>query len=108
MLSPCIMSHPKGGKGFYFGLNTSNIEICVPITSNAILIARNEQMKEGTFSATKEIIGLTNTKLVLSANWFFYSKTEEILLVNDDISVFKHNISTNKSKNSESVKTAGV
>ena len=102
------MSHPKGRKGFYFGLNTSNIEICVPITSKAILIARNEQMKEGTFAATKELIGLTNTKLVLSANRFFYSKTEEILLVNDDISVYKHNISTNKSKHSDSVNAAGV
>ncbi|MBU0541037.1 MAG: DUF4238 domain-containing protein [Gammaproteobacteria bacterium] len=105
---PFIMSHPKGRKGFYFGLNTSNIEICVPITSKAILIARNEQMKEGTFAATKELIGLTNTKLVLSANRFFYSKTEEILLVNDDISVYKHNISTNKSKHSDSVNAAGV
>jgi len=97
---PFIMSHPKGGKGFYFGLNTSNVEICVPITSKAILIARNEKMKEGAFTATKELIGLTNTKLVLSAGRFFYSKTEEVLLVDDDISVYKHNISTNKSKHS--------
>jgi hypothetical protein len=94
--NPFIMSHPKGGKGFYFGLNTSNIEICVPITSKAILIARNEKMKQGAFTATKELIGLTNTKLVLSASRFFYSKTEEILLVDEDISVHKHNISTNK------------
>ncbi len=95
--TPFIMSHPKGGKGFYFGLNTSNIEICVPITSKAVLIARNEAMKEGVFTATKEFIGLTNTKLVLSANRFFYAKTEEILLVDDDISVYKRNINTNKS-----------
>ena len=106
--NPFIMSHPKGGKGFYFGLNTSNIEICVPITSKAILIARNEEMKEGAFTATKEFIGLTNAKLVISANRFFYSKTEEILLVDDDISVYKHNISTNKSKHSDSVNAAGV
>lgn len=95
--NPFILSHPKGGKGFYFGLNTSNVEICVPITSKAILIARNEEMKEGSFIASKELIGLTNTKLILSTSRFFYSKTEEILLVDDDISTYKHNISTNKS-----------
>jgi hypothetical protein len=94
--NPFILSHPKGGNGFYFGLNTSNIEICVPITNKVILIARNEEMNEGAFVASKELIGLTNTKLILSANRFFYSKTEEILLVDDDFSVYKHNISTNK------------
>ena len=105
---PFILSHPKGGKDFYFGLNTSNIEICVPITNKAILIARNEKMEEGTFTATKELVGLTNTKLALSARRFFYSKTEEIILVDDEISVYKHNISTNKSKHSDSVNAAGV
>lgn len=106
--NPFILSHPNGREGFHFGLNTSNIEICVPITSKAILIAKNEEMKKGTFSATKEIIGLMNTKLVLSANRFFYSKTEEILLIRDDLSVYKHNISTNKSKDLDSLNAAGV
>lgn len=105
---PFILSHPKGGKGFYFGLNTSNIEICVPITNKAILIARNEKMEEGTFTATQELVGLTNTKLALSARRFFYSKTEEIVLVDDEISVYKHNIITNKSKHSDSVNAASV
>jgi len=95
--NPFILSHPKGKKGFYFGLNTPNIEICVPINSKAILIARNEKIKETAFIASKELIGLTNTKLILSTSRFFYSKTEEMLLVDGDISVYKHNISTNKS-----------
>jgi hypothetical protein len=94
--NPFILSHPKGGNGFYFGLNTSNIEICVPITNKVILIARNEKMNEGAFVASKELIGLTNTKLILSASRFFYSKTEEVLLVDDDFSVYNHNINTNK------------
>ena len=101
--NPFILSHPKSGNGFYFGLNTSNIEICVPITSKAILIARNEEMKEGSFVASKELIGLTNTKLILSTSKFFYTKTEDILLVDDDISTYIHNISTNKSKHSDAV-----
>lgn len=105
---PFILSHPKGDKGFYFGLNTSNIEICVPITNKIILIARNEKIKEGTFAATKELVGLTNTKLTLTARRFFYSKTEEFVLVDDNISVYKHNISTNKSKHSDSENTTGV
>lgn len=106
--NPFILSHPKGSKDFYFGLNTPNIEICVPITSKAILIAKNEEFKEGTFTATEKLIGLTNFKLVLSASRFFYSNTEEILLVDDNISVYKHNISTNKSKYSDSVNAADI
>ncbi|PKH88266.1 DUF4238 domain-containing protein [Colwellia sp. Bg11-28] len=106
--NPFILSHPKGGSGFDFGLNTSNIEICVPITSKAILIATNEEMKEGSFVASKELIGLTNTKLILSTRRFFYSKTEEILLVDDDISVYKHNISTHKSNHLNRVNAVGI
>lgn len=93
--NPFILTHPKGRNGFYFGLDTSNIEICVPITSKAILIARNEKMKEGFFVASKELIGLTNRKLILSTSRFFYTKTEDILLVDNDISTYLHNISTN-------------
>ncbi|MGI2887498.1 DUF4238 domain-containing protein [Vibrio fluvialis] len=94
--NPFILSHPKGGKGFYFGLNTSNIEVCVPITSKAILLARNEEMVEGVFAATKDLVGLTNTKLVLSSDQRFYSKTKEILLVDDEICAYTYNISTKK------------
>ena len=93
---PFLLSHPKGGKGFYFGLNTPNIEITVPLTKRAVLLARNEPFQEGNYIASKEFIGLTNTKLILSANRFFYSSVEEIMLVDDDISVYTHKISTNK------------
>lgn len=93
--SPFILSHPYGGKGFYYGLNTPNIEICVPITKRAIVIARNERMAEETFVATEKFIGLTNMKLMLSANRFFYSSNTDILLVDDDFSVYKRKISTN-------------
>lgn len=106
--NPFILSQPGGGKGFYFGINTSNIEICVPITNKAILIARNEEIEERTFTATKELVGLINTKVALSARRFFYSKTEEIVLVDDDIALYKHTISTNKSKYSDCVNAAGV
>lgn len=106
--NPFILSHPKGGNGFHFGLNTSNIEICVPITSKAILIASNEEMKEGSFVASKELIGLTNIKLILSTSRFFYTKTEDILLVDDDISTYIYNISTNKSKHSDAASCASV
>jgi hypothetical protein len=93
---PFLLSHPKGGKGFYFGLNMPDIEICVPITRNAILIARNEPFEEGAFKADIQLVGLTNTKLIISANRFFYSSNTDIVLVDDDIAVYKHTISTNK------------
>lgn len=93
---PFILNHPEGRPGFYFGLNTPKIEICVPISSKAILIARNEKLKEGTFTASKEMVGLINTKLMLSAERFVYSKTLEFLLVDNDISVYKFNVATNK------------
>lgn len=93
---PFILSHPNGGKDFYFGLNTPNVEICVPITKNAFIIARNEPIAEGAFTASEKLIGLINTKVKLSAERFFYSSNDELLLVNDDITVYKHKISTNK------------
>lgn len=93
---PFVLSHPNGGNGFFFGLNTPNVEICVPITKNAIVIARNERITEGAFSASDQLIGLTNTKLILSTERFFYSSSNELLLVDDDISVYKHKISNNK------------
>lgn len=93
---PFILSHPNGGECTYFGLNTPHIEICVPITRNAIIIARNEPFDEGLYVADRELVGLTNMKLILSASRFFYSSNEDILLVDDDIAVYKHKISTNK------------
>lgn len=93
---PFLLSHPKGGNGFYFGLNTPDIEICVPITSKAVLIARNEEMNEGTFLAASELVGLTNKKITLTADKFFFTKNNEFLLVDNEFSVFKHKISTNK------------
>lgn len=96
--NPFILSHPNGSNGFYFSLNMQNIEICVPITKKAVLIGRNEEMNEGTYLASKEFVGLTNTKLILSASRFFYSTNLEILLVDDDFNLYKHNISTKKSE----------
>lgn len=93
---PFMLDHPNGGKGLYFGLNTPNIEICVPITRKAILIARNETFKDGVVSNKDKLIGLTNTKLIVSASRFFYSSKPEILLVDDDINVYKHTINFKK------------
>lgn len=93
---PFLLSHPKAGKGFYFGLITPDIEICVPITRNAIIIARNEPFDEGVHVATRKLVGLTNRNLILSANRFFYSSNEDALLVDEDINVYKHKVSTNK------------
>jgi hypothetical protein len=94
---PFILSHPNAKEGFYFGLNTPNIEICVPITRRAILIARNEPFEEGVFLADDRFVGLTNTKLILSASKFFYSSKPEIALVDDNISVCRHDIRANNS-----------
>ena len=94
---PFLLTHPHGGKGFYYGLNTPNVEIIVPITNKAVVLARNEPFQEGEFSASNEFIGLVNTKLIISADRFFYSSCEEIMLVDDEISVYKFNVSNSKS-----------
>ena len=94
--NPFVLSHPNGGKNFYFGLNTSNIEICVPINKKCILIAQNEPFNEGVYSTDDKFIGLINTKLILNSDRFFYSSKSEIALVDDDINVHKHSISSNK------------
>lgn len=93
---PFLLSHPRGGKGVYFGLNTPQIEICVPITRSAIIVARNEPFDEGVYVADRKLVGLTNTKLILSASRFFYSSGVDISLVDNDINVFKKNIRTNE------------
>ncbi|MBS9847933.1 DUF4238 domain-containing protein [Vibrio alginolyticus] len=89
---PFILSHPNGGWRFHFGLNTPNIEICVPLTKKVLLIARNEPLQEGTFSATEQLIGLTNTKTILNANQYFYACNKNVLLVDDNISAHTHTI----------------
>jgi hypothetical protein len=104
--NPFIINLTKGGNGFHYGLNTPNIEICVPITKNAFLIGRNEEMSEGTYIASKELVGLMNIKVISSASMFFYSKDTEVLLIDDDLSVFKHNINTNKSRHPDAAKAA--
>jgi hypothetical protein len=94
---PFMLSHPRGRKGFYFGLNTPEVEICVPISRKAILLARNEPFEEGTFLANEKMVGLTNTKLILSTQRFFFTSTEEISLVNGDFNVYRHQITSNQS-----------
>ncbi len=90
--NPFILSHPDAKKGFYFGLNTPNIEICVPINRRAILIARNEPFEEGVFLADDKLIGLTNAKLILSTSRFYYSSKPKIILVDDNLCAYKHDI----------------
>ena len=93
---PFLLSHPNGGKEFYFGLNTPNIEIWVPINRKAILIARNEPFTEGVFNAHEKLIGLANTKLIMSSNRFFFASKSEVVLVDDEINVYKHDVCSNK------------
>lgn len=95
--SPFILNHPNHREGFYFGLDTPNIEICVPITKNAILLARNEKINEGTFIACDELVGLINSNTIMSANRYFYSSDENVLLADDKISLHSHNIKTKES-----------
>jgi hypothetical protein len=82
--NPFMLSHPNAGRGFIFGLNTSNIEICVPLTRKTFLIARNEPFEEGTFRADDKSIGLANHKQITNANRFFFSSKPIIALVDDD------------------------
>lgn len=89
---PFILSHPNEYEGFYFGLNTPNIEIRVPINRKTVLVARNEPIQDGVFQADDRFIGLTNKKLILNANRFFFTNKSEITLVDDNINVCKHEI----------------
>jgi hypothetical protein len=78
----------------YFGLNTPGVQVCVPITKNAFIVARNEKVKEGVFAADDQMVGLTNRELILSADRYFYSNVENILLVNECLSVYSYNINS--------------
>ncbi|AEV37215.1 hypothetical protein PSE_2707 [Pseudovibrio sp. FO-BEG1] len=91
---PFVLSHPNGGDGMYFGLNTPNIEICVPITRKVLLVAQNRAVKEEVFEANEQIVGLANTKQMISANKFFYTCDKSVLLINEDLSVHNHVVQT--------------
>ena len=93
--NPFILTHPDGDKLEYFGLNTKNIEICIPINRRSILVGCNEVTKEGVFEATDKVIGLINTNLKNSANRFFYSSKPSVALLDDNLNIYTHDISSN-------------
>jgi len=90
---PFILSHPRASNNFHFGLDTPQVEICVPINRKAILFGWNEPCKEGTLPANDTMVGLTNSKLAINSTRFLYSSKPKILLVDDDFNLIKHNIS---------------
>lgn len=96
---PFVLSHPRAGSDFYYGLNTENIEICIPITRKAILIGKNEPIDEGTFIAPKELIGLANYKISRAANRFFYSAGSDVVLIDEDLGAYGYNVETKQYKN---------
>jgi hypothetical protein len=93
---PFILTHPKAGNNFYFGLNTPNIEIWLPINRNTILIGRNEPFEKTIFPSNDKLIGSMNIKLILSADQCFYSSKPEIVLVDEDTNVYKSVINSDK------------
>ena len=89
---PFLVTHPDGGPGFYFDIDTPNVEIYVPLHDRALLVGKNEISPVGVLTATPQLIGLVNTKLILSANRFFYSSRGNILLVDDNLDVYFHSV----------------
>ena len=104
--NPFILCHPNVGNNFHFGLGAKNIEICVPLTKKAILICKNEPINEGTFIASKVLVALANTKIIFSANRFFYSPSDEFVLLDDDLNVYSHNAQTKTNKKIQVTPTA--
>jgi hypothetical protein len=89
--NPFLLRHPSLR---YFGLNTPGVQICVPITKDAFLVAINEKVEEGVFWADDQMIGLTNRELIRSADRYFYSCIEDVLLVDENLSIYSYNINS--------------
>lgn len=90
--NPFILTHPNRNKDFHFGINTPGTEIIVPINRSTILLGRNEKISEGTFIADDKLIGLTNMKLVLHTDKYFYSRKENFALVDDNFNVHSQTV----------------
>ncbi|MBJ6354333.1 MULTISPECIES: DUF4238 domain-containing protein [unclassified Acinetobacter] len=91
--NPFVLTHPlEDEQNFSFGLNTPNIEILIPITKKAFIIAKNEPCNEISFIADKKLVALVNTKLLLNSHKYIYSCDDKILLLDSELKVYEHHI----------------
>jgi hypothetical protein len=80
---PFLLMHPDSNLQYY-GLNTKNIELSIPISKNAVLVGRNEEMKEGAFEANKKFVAAFNSNLISYTDKSFYSNQSKIYLLDDN------------------------
>ncbi|ARD22989.1 DUF4238 domain-containing protein [Shewanella japonica] len=80
---PFLLMHPNS-KVQYYGLNTKDIELSIPISKNAVLVGRNEEMKEGVFEANKKFVAAFNSNLITFTDKFFYSNQSKFYLLDDN------------------------
>ena len=78
-----LLMHPDNNLQYY-GLNTKNIELSIPISKNAVLVGRNEEMTEGVFEANNKFVAAFNSNLITYTNKFFYSNKSKVYLLNDN------------------------
>lgn len=81
--NPFLLMHPNS-KMQYYGLNTKNIELSIPISKNAVLVGRNEEMREGVFEANKKFVAAFNSNLITFTDKFFYSNQSKFYLLDDN------------------------
>ncbi|ENL1297243.1 DUF4238 domain-containing protein [Vibrio parahaemolyticus] len=89
---PVYLSHPDMATLPYFGIDTGDIELCVPINKNAALVGKNEPMDEGVFDADERFVALLNTKIANSSDKIFISSNREVKFVDQTFSVYKHSL----------------
>ena len=75
---PFILSHPDATPKMPLGLETSKSTVMVPINKRSLLIGSFEDGDNGSYIASRELIGNANTKIVQSCDKLFYSSKESI------------------------------
>ncbi|HDX8614397.1 TPA: DUF4238 domain-containing protein [Aeromonas dhakensis] len=88
--NPCYISHRDMMKGIYLGLDTPENEICFPINKNMAVIARNEPCKQSTFKADEKFVSLLNTKIAGTAQRYFFTEEDSVLLLDKDMKTYEH------------------
>lgn len=54
------------------------------------VIARNEPCKQSTFKADEKFVSLLNTKIAGTAQRYFFTAEDSVLLLDKDMKTYKH------------------
>lgn len=89
---PFMLTHPNAERLEYYGLTTPDIQLWVPLNRKAFALGLNQPAREKIKVANKEEVALINTMLSKRAKRFLYTSKPEILMLDNNGSIFTYNV----------------